>query len=174
MTDAELITRISDAALLHGDFTLRSGQKSRYYLDKYLFETQPDILAALAERFAPHVDDRVDRVAGAELGGIPLVTATSLLTGKPAVLIRNQKKEYGTSKLVEGTLNKDDRVLIVEDVATSGGQVLEAAESLKNAGARVAKIVAVIDREQGARERIESAGYVFDSLFTKSDLGIDQ
>ncbi len=173
MTDAELIARISETAILHGNFTLRSGRTSRYYLDKYLFETQPDILAALAERFARHVDDRVDRLAGAELGGIPLVTATSIRTGKPAVLIRNQKKDYGTSKLLEGTLNQGDRVLIVEDIATSGGQVLEAAKTVKSAGARVAKIVAVIDRQEGARERIEGAGYVFDSLFTRTDLGID-
>ena len=173
MTDAQLIERISETALLHGNFTLRSGRTSRYYLDKYLFETQPDILAALAERFAHHVDDRIDRLAGDELGGIPLVTATSMRTGKPAVLIRNQKKDYGTAKLLEGTLNEGDRVLIIEDIATSGGQVLEAAQTVTGAGAHVEKIVAVIDRQEGARPRIEGAGFAFDSLFTKTDLGID-
>ncbi|MEX0652703.1 MAG: orotate phosphoribosyltransferase [Phycisphaeraceae bacterium] len=175
MTDAQLIERICDTALLRGEFTLRSGRKSSYYLDKYLFETQPDILQALAERFADHVNnERVDRLAGAELGGIPLVSATAIATGKPTVLIRNQKKEYGTAKQLEGKLEPGDRVLIVEDVATTGGQVIEAAKVLEAAGATVVKIVAVIDREEGARENIEGAGYAFASLFTKGALGIEE
>ncbi len=172
MTDAELIERIRDTALLHGSFTLRSGRQSSYYLDKYLFETQPDVLAALAERFARHAATDVDRLAGAELGGIPLVTATALATGKPTVLIRNQKKDYGTARQLEGRLEPGDRVMIVEDVATSGGQVLEAAKILTDAGATVALIVAAIDRQEGARENIEAAGYRFESLLTKTDLGI--
>lgn len=174
LTDLQLIERIRDAALLQGEFTLRSGRKSKYYLDKYLFETQPDILAALGERFAKHVDDRIDRLAGAELGGIPLVAATSIATGKPSILIRNQKKDYGTAKQLEGRLEKGDRVLIVEDIATTGGQVLEAAKLLQELGAKVVKIVAVIDRQEGARENIEGAGYAFASLLTKRDLGIDE
>ena len=172
MTDQELIARIRDSALLRGQFTLRSGRTSTYYLDKYLFETQPDILTALGQRFAAHVDDSVNRLAGAELGGIPLVAAASMATGKPAVLIRNQKKSYGTGKLIEGKLNPGDRVLVVEDIATTGGQVLEGAKVIQQLGATVVKIVAVIDRQEGARENIESAGFVFASLFTKGDLGI--
>ncbi|GAB4108030.1 MAG: orotate phosphoribosyltransferase [Phycisphaeraceae bacterium] len=177
MTDAELIQRIKDAALLHGDFTLRSGRKSRYYLDKYLFQTQPDILAALAERFAKKIADLpgpIDRLAGAELGGIPIVSATSLSAGLPTVLIRNQKKNYGTAKQVEGRLEPGDRVVILEDIATTGGQVLEAAKSLTDLGASVTAIIAVIDRQEGARENIEAAGYQFDSLLTKTDLGITE
>jgi orotate phosphoribosyltransferase len=174
MDDRQLIERICQAALLRGQFTLRSGRTSSYYLDKYLFETQPDILAALGERFARHVDDSVTRLAGAELGGIPLVTAASIATGKPSVLIRNQKKDYGTAKQLEGRLDPGDRVIIVEDVATTGGQVLEAAKVLRDAGAEVVKIVAVIDRQEGARENIEAAGFKFDALFTKSALGIDE
>lgn len=174
MTDAQLIARITDAALLRGEFTLRSGRKSRYYLDKYLFETQPDILRALGERFAAHVEGSVDRLAGAELGGIPLVAAASMATGKPSVLIRNQKKDYGTAKQLEGRLEKGERVLIVEDIATTGGQVLEAAKVIEAAGAKVVKIVAVIDRQEGARENIERAGYAFASLLTKRDLGIEE
>ena len=173
MTDLELIQRIRNTALLHGDFTLRSGRKSRYYLDKYLFETKPDILLALAERFARHVDG-VDRLAGAELGGIPLVTATSIKTGKPTVLIRNQKKSYGTSKQLEGVLNRGDRVLMLEDVATTGGQVLEATNVMRDAGAEVVKIVAAIDRQEGARQNIETAGFRFATLLTSSDLGIHE
>ncbi|MEX0887618.1 MAG: orotate phosphoribosyltransferase [Phycisphaeraceae bacterium] len=174
MKDNDLIKRICDAALLRGSFTLRSGRTSRYYLDKYLFETQPDILAALAERFAAHVDDGVDRLAGAELGGIPIVTATALATGKPTILIRNQKKDYGTAKQLEGRLEAGDRVVILEDIATTGGQVLEAAKVLTDAGATVTAIIAAIDRQEGARENIEAAGYRFESLLTKAALGIDE
>ncbi|MFW6059154.1 MAG: orotate phosphoribosyltransferase [Phycisphaeraceae bacterium] len=174
MTDEQLVQRIRHAALLHGDFTLRSGRKSKYYLDKYRFETEPDILAALAERLARHADERVDRLAGAELGGIPLVTATALRTGKPAIFIRNQKKDYGTAQQIEGRLERGDRVLVVEDIATTGGQVLEAAQQLTELGAHVVKIVAVIDRQEGARENIEAAGFAFESLLTKADLGIEE
>ncbi len=173
MNDATLIQRIRETAVLHGDFTLRSGRKSRYYLDKYQLETQPDVLRALGERFAAHVDAKVDRLAGAELGGIPLVTVTALATGKPIVFIRNQKKEYGTAKQLEGSLNVGDLVVLLEDVATTGGQILEAAKVIENAGAKVHKIVAAIDRQEGARENITEAGYTFESLLTKKDLGLD-
>jgi len=168
--------RICETALLHGDFTLRSGRKSKYYLDKYLFETQPDVLLELGKLFAQHIEKEgnIQRLAGAELGGIPLVTAASMATGIPSVLIRNQKKDYGTAKQLEGKLEKGERVLIVEDVATTGGQVLEAAKVLQEIGAVVVKIVAVIDRQEGARENIEKAGFKFDALFTKADLGINE
>jgi orotate phosphoribosyltransferase len=174
MTDAQLAQRIAEAALLRGEFTLRSGRKSKYYLDKYLFATQPDILLALGQRFAKHVDASIDRLAGPELGGIPLVTAAGMATGKPLVLIRNQKKDYGTAKQLEGVLKSGERVLLIEDIATTGGQLIEAAKVLRDAGAEVVKIVAVIDRQEGARENIESAGYRFASLFTKADLGINE
>lgn len=174
LTDEQLIERIREAALLHGEFTLRSGRTSRYYLDKYRFETEPDILAALAERFAAHVTADVDRLAGAELGGIPLVTVTALHTGKPCIFIRNQKKDYGTAQQIEGRLEPGERVLVLEDIATTGGQVLEAAQQLAELGAKIVGIVAVIDREEGARENIEAAGFTFKSLLTKSALGIDE
>lgn len=169
-----MIHRICETSLLRGEFTLRSGRKSSYYLDKYLFETRPDVLAALGQRLAKHADKGVDRLAGAELGGVPLVCAASLASGKPAVLVRNKKKGYGTGKLYEGRLEKGDRVLLVEDVVTTGSQVLEAAEVLKEAGAVVTGIVAVIDREEGGRQNIEQAGWKFESLFTKTDLGIGE
>ena len=174
MNDTQLTQRIRETALLTGDFTLRSGRKSKYYLDKYLFETQPDILQAVADRFAKHVNGGIDRLAGAELGGIPLVTAVSLATGKPTVLIRNQKKDYGTAKQTEGRIEPGDSILIVEDIVTSGGQVLEAAKVIQDLGATVAKIVAVLDRQEGGREAIEQAGFTFESLLTKRDLGIDE
>ncbi|MHC4459508.1 MAG: orotate phosphoribosyltransferase [Planctomycetota bacterium] len=172
MTREELIKRIKETAYLEGDFILRSGKRSKYYLDKYLFETCPDILKALGAEFAKHLTDDVTLIAGAELGGVALAAATALETGKKWVIIRNTKKDYGTAKLVEGVLNKGDVVLLVEDVATTGGQVLEAAKVITEAGATVKKIVCVIDRKQGAEENIKKAGYKFDKLLTKNDLGI--
>ncbi len=173
MTREALAKRIAEVALLRGEFTLRSGRKSNYYLDKYRFETQPDVLRALGELFAERVTARTDRIAGAELGAVPLAAAAGMASGKPMVFIRNQKKDYGTAKQVEGLLDAGDNVLLVEDVLTTGGQVLEAATMLQNLGARIERIVAVIDRLEGARENIERAGFTFESLFTTQDLGIN-
>jgi len=172
MKREELIKRIKETAYLEGDFTLRSGKKSKYYLDKYLFETCPDILKALSEQFAKYVTDDVTLIAGAELGGVALAAAAAMETGKKWVIIRNTKKGYGTGKMIEGKLQPGDTVLLVEDIATTGGQMLEAANVISQAGAKVKKIVAVIDRKQGARENITNAGYQFQSLLTKDDLGI--
>jgi len=168
----DLIKRIKETAYLEGDFVLRSGKRSKYYLDKYLFETCPDILKALGEEFAKYVTDDVTLIAGAELGGVALAASTAMTTGKNWVIIRNSKKGYGTGKMVEGVLKAGDVVLLVEDIATAGGQVLEAAKVITEAGARVKKIVAVIDRRQGAEENITSVGYKFESILTKDDLGI--
>ncbi len=172
MDKQQLTQRIKDTAYLEGDFVLRSGKRSKYYMDKYLFETQPDILKALGGEFCRHMTDDVTLIAGAELGGVALAAATAMEANKPWIIVRNSKKDYGTSKMVEGTLKPGDVVLLVEDIATTGGQVLEAAKIIAAAGATVKKIVCVIDRKQGARENIESAGYVFDSIITKEDLGI--
>lgn len=172
MTREELIKRIKETAYLEGDFTLRSGKKSKYYLDKYLFETCPDILKALGEEFSKYATDDVTLIAGAELGGVALAAATAMQTGKNWVIVRNSKKGYGTGKLVEGLLKPGDVVLLVEDIATTGGQVCEAAKVITDAGATVKKIVCVIDRKQGAGENITQAGYKFESLLTKDDLGI--
>jgi orotate phosphoribosyltransferase len=174
MTRQQLANRIAEVSLLRGEFILRSGRKSDYYLDKYRFETQPDVLLELGRLFAEKVTEKVDRIAGAELGAVPLAAATAMACGKPFVIVRNQKKDYGTGKLVEGVLNAGETVIIVEDVLTTGGQVLEAAKSLKDAGAKIDRIVAVIDRMEGARQNIESAGYVFEALFTTADLGISK
>jgi len=172
MTRDQLAKRIADVSLLRGEFTLRSGRKSNYYLDKYRFETQPDVLAALGKLFAEYVTDKTDRIAGAELGAVPLAAAAGMASGKPIVFIRNQKKDYGTAKQIEGVLEAGDHVMIVEDVLTTGGQVLEAVKTLQDAGATIERIVAVIDRLEGARENIQKAGIVFEALFTSKDLGI--
>lgn len=174
MQDGELFERIKAAALLRGEFTLRSGRKSKYYLDKYLFEANPEILRELGVRFAKFVTPQTTRIAGAELGGVALAASASMASGVPFLIVRNAKKDYGTQKMYEGRLEKGDRILVVEDIATTGGQVLEAAKTLTAAGATVERIVAVIDRQEGARENIEGAGYVFDALMTKADLGIDE
>jgi orotate phosphoribosyltransferase len=172
VTREELIKRIKETSYLEGEFTLRSGKKSKYYLDKYLFETCPDILEALGEEFAKHLTDDVTLIAGAELGGVALAAATAMQSGKNWIIVRNSKKGYGTGKLVEGVLGAGDIVLLVEDIATTGGQVLEAAKVISKAGAAVKKIVCVIDRKQGAGENVTQAGYKFESILTKDDLGI--
>ena len=172
MTKQELAKKVKEAAYLEGDFVLRSGKRSKYYLDKYLFETKPEILKALGEEFAKHVGSDVTLIAGAELGGVALAAATAMAANKNWIIVRNSKKDYGTSKMVEGVLKAGDVVLLVEDIATTGGQVLEAAKVITEAGAKVKKIVAVIDRKQGAGENITAAGYVFENILTKDDLGI--
>ncbi len=181
MDRKQLAKSIADLALLRGEFTLRSGRKSSYYLDKYLFSTRPEVLRELGELFAQRVraleqetGKKVARLAGAELGGIPLVTAASLATGLPCLFVRNAKKEYGTAKQMEGKLQRADRIVFVEDVATTGGQALEAVKVLQDAGAEVALVIATIDREEGARENMQAAGVRFESLFTKTDLGITE
>jgi len=173
LSKTQLAELVRQTALLTGDFVLRSGRRSKYYLDKYLFETQPTVLAELGRLLAQHATSKTSRIAGAELGGVPLAAATSLASGLPFVIVRNTRKDYGTAKLLEGRLEKGDRVLLVEDVVTTGGATLQAAKALTEAGAVVEKIVAVIDRQEGGRENIESAGYAFEAILTRSDLGIE-
>jgi orotate phosphoribosyltransferase len=174
-----LAQQIADVALLRGTFTLRSGKTSSYYLDKYLFSTRPELLKQLAPRFAEKLriieqktGVRVVRLAGAELGGIPLVTVTSLETGLPCVFVRNKKKDYGTAKQLEGVITPGDAMVLVEDVATTAGQALEAVGVLREAGAKVVGVIATIDRLEGARENVEREGLAFEALFTKTDLGV--
>ncbi len=172
MTRDELAREIATVSLLRGTFTLRSGKTSNYYLDKYLFSTQPNVLAALGHMFAARIPAGTNRLAGAELGGIPLVSSASMASGLPCVFVRNAKKDYGTAKQLEGKLEPGDLVTIVEDVATTGGQALEAAKVLREGGAKVLAIIATIDRLEGARENIEKEGIAFDALFTVRDLGV--
>jgi orotate phosphoribosyltransferase len=115
---------------------------------------------------------RFIQVKAQELGAVALAAAASMESGKPFVLVRNQKKDYGTAKQVEGILNPGDRVLIIEDIATTGGQMLESVTALRNAGAVVDRVIVVIDRLEGARENIEGEGLTFNALFTTKDLGI--
>ena len=170
---SDVAARIAETAVLRGNFTLRSGRTSSYYIDKYLFSTQPDILLALGALFAQRIPKGTTLLAGAELGGIPLVTTASMASSIPCLFIRNAKKEYGTAKMHEGVIGAADQVVIIEDVATTGGQVLEAARTIEEMGAKVNMIISVIDRQEGARERIEESGYSFEALFTVAELGIE-
>lgn len=177
----QLAAAIAELALLRGTFTLRSGRTSSYYLDKYLFSTRPEVLGPLSQLFAERIQglqtrtgQTVQRLAGAELGGIPLVTAASLQTGLPCLFVRNSKKDYGTAKQLEGKLNAGDRVVLLEDVATTAGQALEAVKVLQDLGAVIVGVIATIDRQEGAAENMAKAGVAFEALFTKRDLGINE
>jgi orotate phosphoribosyltransferase len=171
METAQLIQRVKETAYLEGDFVLRSGKRSKYYLDKYLFETQPDILAAFGQRFAQHVED-AEVIAGPELGAVALAAATAMATGKPFAIIRKAEKGYGTDKLIEGTAVAGRKVVLVEDVGTTAGAALQAARTLQNAGAEILRLVFAVDRQQGAKENVEAAGLEFRAILTKDDLGI--
>ena len=172
MNREQLAQRISQVALLHGDFTLRSGRKSKYYLDKYRFETQPDILLELGKMIASRIPAEAQRIAGPELGAVPLAASASMQCGKPCIFVRNQKKEYGSAQQLEGVYNAGENIVLIEDIVTSGGQVIEAAKTLKDVGLNLLKVIVVIDREEGGREAISAAGITMDALFTTTDLGI--
>ncbi len=173
MTKDEMAQRIAELSVLRGNFTLRSGRTSTWYIDKYRFSTDPELLRHLGGLFSDLLPEGVDRLAGAELGGIPLVTTAAMASGLPCLFVRNQKKEYGTAQRFEGVMNEGDHIVLLEDVATTGGQVLEAARDLQEAGGRISTIIATVDRLEGARENIESAGFKFEALFTVRDLGIE-
>lgn len=165
-----LAADVAEAALLRGDFVLSSGRRSSYYLDKYRFETDPRLLRRIARGLAARVDGEVTRLAGPELGAVALVAALALETDLPFVIVRRAAKDHGGSREIEGTLAAGDRVAVVEDVITTGGQALVAAERLAAAGATVVQILGVVDREEGGAEAIAAAGYRFATLLRRSDL----
>ena len=170
MERSDLTKRVYDVAHLTGTFTLRSGAVSNEYFDKYQFESDPKLLRAIAEHMAPMIPDGTEMLAGLEMGGIAIATALSLHTGIPVVFVRKKAKEYGTAKLAEGPSVEGKRLLIVEDVVTSGGQVILSGDDLKDLGALVDHVVCVIDREQGGREKLREAGYELNACFTMSEL----
>lgn len=165
-----LAADLAAVALLRGDFVLSSGRRSSYYLDKYRFETEPSLLRRIARGLAAELDPGVDRLAGPELGAVALVAALSLETGLPFVIVRRAAKDHGGSREIEGILDAGDAVAVIEDVITTGGQALAAAERVERAGGRVQQIVGVVDREEGGRDAIESAGYRFSALLERHDL----
>ena len=171
MDRAALAQRIKEVAYLTGQFTLRSGATSTFYWDKYRFESDPAILAAVADGLAEILPrGSFDRLAGLELGGIPLATALSLKTGTPCLYVRKAAKPYGTSHLVEGGYPEGTRAVVVEDVITSGGQVVISVQQMRELGFVVEDVVCVIDREQGGRAAIEAIGCTLRSVFTLAEL----
>ena len=167
---ADLAQRVSQRCRLIGEFTLRSGQTASTYFDKYLFEGDPGILRDVAELMVPLVPSDAEVLAGLELGGVPVATALSLATGLPAAFVRKAAKSYGTAKLAEGTDIEGRRVLVVEDVITTGGQVVASTEDLRTRGAVVNEVLCVIDRSEGNHRRLDDASLSVRALFTRSDL----
>jgi orotate phosphoribosyltransferase len=166
----DLARRIHAAAHLTGTFTLRSGAVSHEYFDKYRFESDPLLLRAIAEAAAELVPAGIDALAGLELGGVPLATILSQVTGLPAVFVRKQAKTYGTCRLAEGGDIEGRRLCIVEDVVTSGGAVLDAAAELRQRGARLGPVLCVIDREAGGAEKLAVEGLTLHALYTMTEL----
>jgi orotate phosphoribosyltransferase len=140
------------------------------YFDKYRFESDPGLLRAIAELMATRIPDGVDGLAGLELGGVPIATALSLTTGLPAYFVRKEAKKYGTERQVEGGDVAGLRLLVVEDVVTSGGQVVLSTDDLRAAGAVVTDALCVIDRESGAGAMLAASGIALLALFTMSEL----
>lgn len=169
-TRERLARRIRSAAHLTGHFVLRSGAESTEYFDKYLFEADPLLLWDIAEAMAPMVPDDVDALAGLELGGVPLVVVLSQVTGLPARFVRKEAKSYGTKRLAEGGEIEGRRLVIVEDVITSGGQVRASAAELRARGAVVDQVLCVIDREAGGADRLAADDLKLSALFTASEL----
>ncbi len=172
MDRAELAKKIKEACYLEGDFILSSGKRSKYYIDKYRFSTRPELLREVAKELAARLPEGINRLAGAELGAVPLAAAVALETGLPYVIVKKEAKDYGTKKPVEGVLEAGDRVALVEDIITTAAQSIKAAKRLVEAGVTVEKIIGVIDRLEGGAENIAEAGFAYDRVFTKVDLGI--
>lgn len=166
----ELAGDIDAATRLHGEFRLRSGAVSDTYFDKYAFEANPVLLARIASAMAKLVPDNVDALAGLELGGIPVATMLSQATGLPARFVRKQAKPYGTARLAEGGPIEGFRLLVVEDVVTSGGQIVASTSELRERGAVIEQAVCVLDRQAGGRETLAQSGIELRPLLTAADL----
>lgn len=168
--DVTLASRVLTTSYLTGTFVLRSGLVADRYFDKYRFESDPALLAEIVRELVPLVPDDTDGLAGLELGGIPIATVLSAATGLPAFFVRKQAKKYGTERICEGGDIKGQRLLIIEDVVTTGGQILLSAQDLRGGGAEVRHALCVVDREAGGAEVIGGEGIELRSLFTMSEL----
>jgi len=167
---ADLARDMKAVALLEGDFVLRSGRRSRYYFDKYLFECDPGILRRLGVELARLVPAGTQRLACPELGAVLLGGAVSMETGLPLCIVRKEAKEYGTSKPIEGRLEAGESVCLIEDVLTTGGAALAAAEKVRAAGGEIVGLVGVLDREEGAADSLAAAGIAFHPLLRRADV----
>lgn len=167
----ELAADIDAACRLSGTFTLRSGLTSDEYFDKYLFESDPGLLRRVAEAMVPLIPRGTDLVGGLELGGVPLSTVVSQLSGLPALFVRKQAKEYGTRRLAEGVLDVAGRsVTLIEDVITTGGAVRQATVALRAQGAEVSTVVCAIDRSDGSPSALDGLAISVLPVLTRSDL----
>ena len=169
----ELGVKLREHALLEGDFVLRSGRRSSYYLDKYRFETRPELLGPLGERLAAaakeYEPDAV-RLAGPALGAVALAASASLASGLPFVIVRDSAKQYGTANRLEGPFEQGEIVCLIEDVVTSGGALAEAVTAVREAGLVVRNAVCVIDREEGGADALARLGVRLRSLYRAGDL----
>ncbi len=168
--DPALAADVDACCRLTGEFTLRSGQVAAEYFDKYLFESDPALLARVARAMVPLLPRETGLLGGLELGGIPIVTVLSSLTGQPALFVRKQAKQYGTCKLAEGPAVAGRRVTLVEDVITTGGAVRDAARALREAGAVVEVVVCAIDRSPADEQPLAADGLEVRAVLTRADL----
>ncbi len=167
-----LIDALRDAeAVRYGEFELSHGGTSNYYVDKYVFETDPHCLDRVADAFAARLDG--DLPAGVALGAVPLVAATALKAESPYVIVRKKAKEYGTGNQIEGSLEAGQEVVVLEDIATTGQSAIDAVEALRDAGAEANRVLVVVDREEGAAENLAEHGVELESLVTASELLAD-
>ena len=168
--DPALAADIDAMCRLSGTFTLRSGQVSSEYFDKYLFESDPLLLARVARQMVALVPDETELLGGLELGGVPIATVVSSLTGLPALFVRKQAKEYGTCKLAEGPDVAGRRITLVEDVITTGGAVRDATNALRAAGAVVETVICAIDRSPAGEDPLADVGLEVRPVLTKAQL----
>jgi len=169
----ELGASIVENALLEGDFVLRSGRRSTYYLDKYRFETQPELLRRLGERLASTlraVEPDAVRIAGPALGAVVLAASAAMASGVPFIIIRGEAKEYGTANRIEGPFSAGELVCLVEDVVTSGGALAESVAVLREEGLVVRHALCVVDREEGGADALARIGVRLHPLFRASEL----
>ena len=173
MNDEELAHALVDRALLEGDFVLRSGRRSSFYLDKYRFETEPELLRALGQRIADAValrEPAADRLAGPALGAVALAASASMASDLPFIIVRGETKEYGTAKRIEGTYEPGELVCLVEDVVTSGGALGEAVSAVRDEGLVVRNAVCVVDREEGGSDALARLGVRLWALYRANEL----
>ncbi len=172
MTD-DLGRMLVEHALLEGDFLLRSGKRSSFYLDKYRFETRPDLLRALGARLAEvahDVEPDTIRLAGPALGAVALAASASMASELPFIIVRGETKEYGTANRIEGPFDREDIVCLLEDVVTSGGALAESVSVLRDAGLVVRHAVCVVDREEGGADALARMGVRLHTLYRAGDL----
>ncbi|HEY8773417.1 MAG TPA: orotate phosphoribosyltransferase [Gaiellaceae bacterium] len=173
MEDAALLTALREHAYLEGDFVLRSGKRSQYYLDKYRFETVPDLLEALGARLAAkaaEVEPDAARLAGPELGAVALAAAASLASRLPFLIVRAEAKAYGTANRIEGAYAAGERIVLIEDVVTSGGAAADAVRAVRQAGLECRTAICVIDREEGGVDALALVGVRLFSLFSAAQV----